>query len=126
MSAPDHENLLARRGPAPGAEEQATEPRERLAPDQGVDETDMREMGYAMVDLVVEYLKGLEGRRVYGPGSPSGTGLSRGGRGLRGSCRRASISSSSRAMICFLSAAVRSSRSRALASRRSRRFASLR
>ncbi len=72
MSAPDHENLLARRGPAPGAEEQATEPRERLAPDQGVDETDMREMGYAMVDLVVEYLKGLEGRRVYGPLSPAG------------------------------------------------------
>ncbi len=32
----------------------------------------LREMGYAMVDLVVEYLQGLEGRRVYGPVSPVG------------------------------------------------------
>ena len=32
----------------------------------------MREMGYAMVDLIVEYLNGLEGRRVYGPLSPAG------------------------------------------------------
>ena len=36
------------------------------------DEHGLREMGYAFVDLVVEYLKGLEGRRVYGPVSPAG------------------------------------------------------
>ncbi len=45
---------------------------ERPAGDQALEETSMREMGYAMVDLVVEYLKGLEGRRVYGPLSPTG------------------------------------------------------
>ena len=31
-----------------------------------------REMGYAFVDLMAEYLDGLEGRRVYGPVSPAG------------------------------------------------------
>ncbi len=36
------------------------------------DEESLREMGYACVDLIVEYLKGLEGRRVYGPVSPAG------------------------------------------------------
>lgn len=45
---------------------------ERLGADDAGDEAAMREMGYAMVDLVVEYLKGLEGRRVYGPLSPAG------------------------------------------------------
>ncbi len=40
--------------------------------DFSLNETRMREMGYAMVDLGVEYLKGLEGRRVYGPVSPTG------------------------------------------------------
>jgi glutamate/tyrosine decarboxylase-like PLP-dependent enzyme len=50
-----------------------------LAGDQGLsrrafpeDETSLRQMGYACVDLLVEYLQGLEGRRVYGPVSPAG------------------------------------------------------
>lgn len=72
MSAPDHENLLARRVHALGSEEPPAEPRERSAGETVLDETGLREMGYAMVDLVVEYLKGLEGRRVYGPLSPAG------------------------------------------------------
>jgi glutamate/tyrosine decarboxylase-like PLP-dependent enzyme len=54
------------------AEEGVPAPVERPAGEHGLDETSMREMGYAMVDLVVEYLKGLEGRRVYGPLSPAG------------------------------------------------------
>ena len=40
--------------------------------DAAPDEMGLREMGYAMVDLVVEYLNGLEGRRVYGPLTPLG------------------------------------------------------
>jgi glutamate/tyrosine decarboxylase-like PLP-dependent enzyme len=36
------------------------------------DEAGFRRMGYTFVDLMAEYLKGLEGRRVYGPVSPSG------------------------------------------------------
>lgn len=36
------------------------------------DEEAFRQMGYAFVDLMVEYLQGLEGRRVYGPVSPAG------------------------------------------------------
>jgi aromatic-L-amino-acid decarboxylase len=31
-----------------------------------------REIGYGFVDLMAEYLQGLEGRRVYGPVSPAG------------------------------------------------------
>ncbi|MCP4573090.1 MAG: aspartate aminotransferase family protein [bacterium] len=72
MNSPDHENVSARRGHASGAEDPAAEPRERPGTDQLLDETGLRDMGYAMVDLVVEYLKGLEGRRVYGPLSPKG------------------------------------------------------
>ena len=53
-------------------DEPAVAPVERPAPDLALDEVSMRDMGYAMVDLVVEYLKGLEGRRVYGPLSPAG------------------------------------------------------
>ncbi len=33
---------------------------------------EMRQTGYAFVDLVLDYFKGLEGRRVYGPVSPMG------------------------------------------------------
>ncbi|NCQ35959.1 hypothetical protein GW813_12995, partial [bacterium] len=40
--------------------------------DFSLNEGQLREMGYQMVDLAVEYLKGLEGRRVYGPVSPVG------------------------------------------------------
>ncbi len=46
--------------------------RERTAGDPAADETSLREMGYAMVDLVVDYMNGLEGRRVYGPLTPLG------------------------------------------------------
>ena len=42
------------------------------AADAAADDVGLREMGYAMVDLVVEYLQGLEGRRVYGPLTPAG------------------------------------------------------
>ncbi len=42
------------------------------AGDGASDDVGLREMGYAMVDLVVEYLQGLEGRRVYGPLTPAG------------------------------------------------------
>ncbi len=40
--------------------------------EHSLNEVRLREMGYRMVDLAVEYLKGLEGRRVYGPVSPAG------------------------------------------------------
>ena len=36
------------------------------------DETEFRRLGYAFVDVMAEYLQGLEGRRVYGPVSPAG------------------------------------------------------
>jgi aromatic-L-amino-acid decarboxylase len=53
-------------------EDQAPETRETGQVDQSLEEAALREMGYAMVDLTVEYLQGLEGRRVYGPLSPAG------------------------------------------------------
>jgi len=53
-------------------EEPAPSAGDRVSAEHTLDETSMREMGRAMVDLVVEYLKGLEGRRVYGPLSPAG------------------------------------------------------
>ena len=56
----------------PPVDETAAETFERAAADPLADEVGLREMGYAMVDLVVEYLRGLEGRRVYGPLSPAG------------------------------------------------------
>lgn len=40
--------------------------------EHSTDETVIREMGYQFVDMIVEYWKGLEGRRVYGPMSPVG------------------------------------------------------
>ncbi len=39
---------------------------------EGFDENEFRKAGYAFVDLMAEYLQGLEGRRVYGPVSPQG------------------------------------------------------
>ncbi len=36
------------------------------------DEMEFRHLGYAFVDLIAEYMQGLEGRRVYGPVSPAG------------------------------------------------------
>jgi len=38
--------------------------------DDGIEH--LRRTGYAFVDLVIDYFKGLEGRRVYGPVSPMG------------------------------------------------------
>ncbi len=40
--------------------------------DRDFDADDFRATGYAFVDLMAEYLEGLEGRRVYGPVSPAG------------------------------------------------------
>ncbi len=53
-------------------EDLAGDKRERPTGEGPVDDVGLREMGYAMVDLVVEYLQGLEGRRVYGPLTPAG------------------------------------------------------
>jgi len=73
VTAPKHDPL-ARPRPFAGVppDETTTDAFERAALEQPTDEVGLREMGYAMVDLVVEYLKGLEGRRVYGPLSPAG------------------------------------------------------
>ncbi len=46
--------------------------RDRAVGETVTDETSLREMGYAMVDLAVDYMSGLEGRRVYGPLTPLG------------------------------------------------------
>ena len=48
------------------------ETRDLAAGEHSLEEGNIREVGYAFVDLIVEYLKGLEGRRVYGPLSPVG------------------------------------------------------
>ncbi|HPF71408.1 MAG TPA: pyridoxal-dependent decarboxylase, partial [Candidatus Krumholzibacteria bacterium] len=70
---PDKDPVRPARAFGPGQpDDAAAAPVERPSADLGLDETAMRDMGYAMVDLVVEYLKGLEGRRVYGPLSPAG------------------------------------------------------
>jgi len=58
--------------PVSPGEEAPAEFREKSTAEFGPEEPGLREMGYAMVDLIVEYLKGLEGRRVYGPLSPGG------------------------------------------------------
>lgn len=55
---------------APKPEDPAVDKRERAG--EVTDDVGLREMGYAMVDLAVEYLQGLEGRRVYGPLTPAG------------------------------------------------------
>lgn len=56
----------------PKADDPAGDKRERAGAETGLDDAGLREMGYAMVDLAVEYLQGLEGRRVYGPLTPAG------------------------------------------------------
>jgi len=53
-------------------EDLAADKRDRPSAESQADDVGLREMGYAMVDLVVEYLQGLEGRRVYGPLTPAG------------------------------------------------------
>jgi aromatic-L-amino-acid decarboxylase len=53
-------------------EDLSADKRERPPAESQADDVGLREMGYAMVDLVVEYLQGLEGRRVYGPLTPAG------------------------------------------------------
>ncbi len=57
---------------APSAGETGGELPERPGPETPPEETGLREMGYAMVDLIVEYMSGLESRRVYGPLTPLG------------------------------------------------------
>lgn len=44
----------------------------KARPELADDIKTLRSMGVAVVDLITEYLKGLEGRRVYGPVSPAG------------------------------------------------------
>ena len=58
--------------PAPGSEETPAEAQEQQSLEHSMDENVVREMGYQFVDMIVEYWKGLEGRRVYGPLSPVG------------------------------------------------------
>ena len=58
--------------PVPGVEEPIPDPQDQLNSEHGMDENIVREMGYQFVDMIVEYWKGLEGRRVYGPLSPVG------------------------------------------------------
>jgi aromatic-L-amino-acid/L-tryptophan decarboxylase len=55
-----------------GAEDSLPDPLERPNSEHSLDESVVREMGYEFVDLIVEYWKGLEGRRVFGPMSPVG------------------------------------------------------
>jgi len=62
----------ARPYPTGVGEDSAGENREWMAKEHSLEEGNIRDMGYAFVDLMVEYLKGLEGRRVYGPLSPAG------------------------------------------------------
>lgn len=69
----DQEKTKAGRPFAGGPlDEPAAEGRDWPAGEHSLEESNIREMGYAFVDLIVEYLKGLEGRRVYGPLSPVG------------------------------------------------------
>jgi len=58
--------------PRTGREDGSRETPAGLRGDQSSPEQELRDIGYAFVDLMVEYLKGLEGRRVYGPVSPAG------------------------------------------------------
>lgn len=57
---------------SPVGEETVGEAQDRPSAEPGPDETSLRDMGYAMVDLIVDYMSGLEGRRVYGPLTPLG------------------------------------------------------
>ena len=57
---------------SPSSDEVGPDSRDGVHSDAYQGEEALREMGYTCVDLVVEYLKGLEGRRVYGPVSPAG------------------------------------------------------
>ncbi len=49
-----------------------TDERDARRDGQEFDADAFRDLGYAFVDLMAEYLEGLEGRRVYGPVSPAG------------------------------------------------------
>ncbi len=66
----DPKTMPGYRGPS--ADDLPPDPLERPATEHSMDENVVREMGYEFVDLIVEYWKGLEGRRVYGPMSPVG------------------------------------------------------
>ena len=67
----NHKNWSGAQPPPPAADPNPEAGKFGL-PEQALSEQSVRDMGYAFVDLVVEYLKGLEGRRVYGPVSPAG------------------------------------------------------
>lgn len=57
----------------PASEDAGADGRDEFAGlDYSLEENSVREIGYAFVDLIAEYLQGLEGRRVYGPMSPAG------------------------------------------------------
>jgi glutamate/tyrosine decarboxylase-like PLP-dependent enzyme len=68
----DHPDRWRGAGHRPAAVPEAAEARDGLRPRPRWDEQALRDMGYAFVDLLIEYLKGLGGRRVYGPVSPAG------------------------------------------------------
>ena len=69
----DPEIWRATGGDATDDKDEAFRPeQQRARADYRLDEDSLRETGYACVDLIVEYLKGLEGRRVYGPVTPAG------------------------------------------------------
>ncbi len=53
-----------------GAPEASRDPGRQPELDSGLE--NLRQTGYAFVDLVLDYFTGLEGRRVYGPVSPMG------------------------------------------------------
>jgi len=57
-------------GPPPSAEPLAEEATPR--PELSEDLKTLKQMGLAFIELINEYQKGLEGRRVYGPVSPAG------------------------------------------------------
>ena len=62
---PDPWNIEADTG---RADQTAEQPRGEA--ESGIEE--LRRTGYAFVDLILDYFKGVEGRRVYGPVSPMG------------------------------------------------------
>ncbi len=68
----DDRATIGRVSPRATGAEAGGDPIERLGADVPPEEIGLREMGYAMVDLIVEYMSGLESRRVYGPLTPLG------------------------------------------------------
>jgi len=67
----DRVNSRSHSVPAPAGDMDG-DPVERPGIETISEEVGLREMGYAIVDLIVEYMNGLESRRVYGPLTPLG------------------------------------------------------